>query len=121
MKTLHDKGARRILWEYAVYLDLFAELFPFLFSWLRDLDRNARVDLVNERDASFPDPVDTRELVFDIHDENIMCNLTVWRAGQKQVFPVIQGEVSRGEKQGQAQLNHEPMMMTPAFHRPSPV
>jgi hypothetical protein len=48
------------------------ELLPLKFSRLRDLDHDARVDLVNEGDTSSPDPMHTRESALNIHDENIM-------------------------------------------------
>lgn len=43
------------------------ELSPLEFSRLRDLNHDARVDLVDERDTSSPDPVHIRELALDIH------------------------------------------------------
>lgn len=67
-KTLHDRGIRWLLREYLIYLELFAELFPLEIPRLRDFDHDARMDLVNERDASTPDPVHPRKLALYIHD-----------------------------------------------------
>jgi hypothetical protein len=66
-KTLYNRGTRRILREYLIYLELFLKLFPLEFPRLRDFDHDARVDLVNERNASTPDPVNTWKLALDIH------------------------------------------------------
>lgn len=58
--------------EDLIDLKFFTELFSFKISGLWDLDHDARVDLIDEGDASSPDPVHTRELVLDIHDKNTM-------------------------------------------------
>lgn len=66
-KTLHNRGTRRILREYLIYLELFLKLFPLEFPRLWDFDHDARVDLINKRDASAPDPMNTWKLALDIH------------------------------------------------------
>jgi hypothetical protein len=45
------------------------ELLPLKLSRFRDLDHDVRVDLVNERDASPPNPVHSRKLALNIHDK----------------------------------------------------
>lgn len=67
VKALHNRGTMRIVREYLIYLELLMELLPLEFPRLRRFDHDARVDLVNERDASAPDPVDTRILALNIH------------------------------------------------------
>lgn len=66
-KALHNKATGRIPREYLVYLELFLKLLPLKFPRFRDFDHDARVDLVNEGDASALDPVDTRIPAWDIH------------------------------------------------------
>jgi hypothetical protein len=74
------------------------ELLPLKFSRLRDLDHDARVDLVNEGDTSSPDPVHSRELVaLNIHHENIMRDGDVLRSKDTK-FSVFQD--GRGEQRG---------------------
>jgi hypothetical protein len=53
--------------EYLIYLELFLKLFPLEFPRLWDFDHDARVDLINKRDASAPDPMNTWKLALDIH------------------------------------------------------
>lgn len=50
-------------------LDFFLELLSLKLSGSRDLDHDARMDLVDKGDGSFPDPVHIRKLLLDRHDE----------------------------------------------------
>lgn len=71
------------------------ELLPFEFPGLRDLDHNARVDLVNERDASAPDPVDAGILALDIHGRGILCEKEKKDRGNVSVLIDGRGEWKR--------------------------
>lgn len=53
--------------EDVVNLDFFPELLPLEFPGFWDLHHDARMDLIDERDASFPDPVHIGKLVLDTH------------------------------------------------------
>lgn len=53
--------------EDVVNLDFFPELLPLEFTGFWDLHHDARMDLIDERDAPFPDPVHIGKLVFDTH------------------------------------------------------
>jgi hypothetical protein len=69
-ETLHDRGAGLVSREGLINLDFSAKLFSLEVSGLWHLGHNARMDLVDEGDASSPDPVHTRKLALDVHDEN---------------------------------------------------
>jgi hypothetical protein len=58
--------------EDLIDLKFFTKLLFLKLSGLWDLDHDARMDLVDEGDASSPDPVHTRKLASDIHDKNTM-------------------------------------------------
>jgi len=66
-KILYNRGTKEILREYSIYLYLFKKLLSLEFPRLGDFDHDTRVDLVNKRDISAPDPVDTRILALNIH------------------------------------------------------
>jgi len=77
------------------------ELLPLKFSRLRDLDHDARVDLVNEGDTSSPDPVQTRELALNIHHENIMREGDVLRSKDTKSSVFQEGGEQRGKNESQ--------------------
>jgi hypothetical protein len=79
----------------------FMELLPLKFSRLRDLDHDARVDLINEGDTSSPDPVHSRELALNIHHENIMREGDVLRSKGHQVFCISKGGQAKSENESQ--------------------
>lgn len=71
------------------------ELLPLKLSRFRYLDHNTRVDLVNERDASSPNPVHGRNLPLNIHNEiRAGWEVTLREQEWKQVF----GSEQRGNK-----------------------
>jgi hypothetical protein len=69
-ETLHDRGAGLVSREGLINLEFSAKLFSLELSGLWHLGHNARMDLVDEGDASSPDPVHTRKLALDVHNEN---------------------------------------------------
>ena len=58
-----------MLREDLINLDFFTKLLSLKFSRSWDLEQDARMDLVDEGDAPFPDPVHPRKLALDIHDK----------------------------------------------------
>lgn len=58
--------------EDVVNLDFFPELLPLEFTGFWDLHHDARMDLIDERDASSPDPVHIGKLVLDTHAKKKM-------------------------------------------------
>lgn len=71
-KALHHGWTGWVSWKDFIDLEFFTKLFSLKLSRLWDLDRDARVYLIDERDASSPDPVDTRKLALDIHHNNMV-------------------------------------------------
>lgn len=67
-----------MLRENLIYFEFLTKLFSLNLPGLGDLDHDARMDLIDKRDASSPDPVHIRKLALDIHDvdtvgEAIFC------------------------------------------------
>lgn len=58
--------------EDLVDLEFFLKLLSFKLSGFGDLDNDMRMDLVDEGDTSFPDPVYMGKLVFGFQDKNEM-------------------------------------------------
>ena len=59
-----------MLRENLIDLEFVLELLPVKLPRLRDLDHNARMDLIDKGNASSPDPMDTGKLALNsgIHD-----------------------------------------------------
>jgi hypothetical protein len=53
--------------KYLIDLEFFEKLLSLILAGFWDLDHDARMDLIDEGDASFPDPVHTRKLLLDSH------------------------------------------------------
>jgi len=66
-KILYNRETKKILREYSIYLYFFKKLLSLEFPRFGDFDHDTRVDLVNKKDISAPDPVDTRILVLNIY------------------------------------------------------
>jgi hypothetical protein len=71
-ETLNYGRARRMLRKDLIDLEFFPKLLSLKFARFRDLDHDARMDLIDKGDASFPDPVHIRELLPDIHNRDKM-------------------------------------------------
>lgn len=71
-ETLHYRRAYRTLRKNLIYLEFLLKLLSFKVARLRYLHHDARVDLVDKRDAPFPDPVHLRELLPDTHINDII-------------------------------------------------
>lgn len=61
------------------------ELLPFEFPRLRNLDHDARMDLVDERNSSSPDPMHSREFAADIHDKKRSKFYVFQREGERRI------------------------------------
>jgi hypothetical protein len=79
-------------------LKFFPKLLSLKLAGFRDLDHDARMDLIDERDGSFPDTVHTRKLLLDSHNKEKLQQ--VGREGEKIVVVHLR-EVSK-EKKGKA-------------------
>lgn len=53
-----------------INLEFFPKLFPFEYSGFWYLDYDARMDLIDEGDTPFPDPVHIRKLALDTYTKN---------------------------------------------------
>lgn len=52
-----------------INLEFFPKLLSLKLARFRDLNHDARMDLIDEGDGSFPDPVNTRKLLLDSHNK----------------------------------------------------
>jgi hypothetical protein len=66
--------------KYFIDLDFMLKLLSFKLARLWDLDHNKRMDLIDKRDASMPNPVHARELLLDTH-----CEGTFGAGGTREV------------------------------------
>lgn len=91
-----------MLREDVIDLEFFMKLLSLKLSGLWDLDHDARVDLIDERDASPPDPVHTRKLALDIHESMTRrrCEKRYLeeQAGVEEGVTCSRREVRKGEK-----------------------
>ena len=55
--------------KYLIDLEFFLKLLCLKLAGFRDLDHDARMDLIDEGDASFPDPMHTRKLLLGSHNK----------------------------------------------------
>ena len=53
--------------KYFIDLDFMLELLSLKLARLGDFDHNTRMNLIDKRDASFPNPVHARELLLESH------------------------------------------------------
>jgi hypothetical protein len=71
-ETLDYGRAGRMLRKDLIDLEFSLKLLSLKVARFRDLDHDARMDLIDKGDASSPDPVHIRELLPDIHNRNNM-------------------------------------------------
>lgn len=98
-ETLHHREARRMLREDLIDFEFFTKLLSLKCSGLWDLDHDARMDLVDKGDASFPDPVHTRKLALAAHNMSNMRSDTRRAGAQENVLCFRRG-VSEEKKGG---------------------
>lgn len=83
VETFYDGRTWRMLREDLIDLQLFLKLLSLELPRLRDFDHNARMDFIDERDGSFPDPVYIGKLALIAHEKYLLKS--------------VRKEVSRGD------------------------